>query len=936
MEVQLKTFLGNYAVKSKTGFTHTTKLGGGWLPGKYSIRTEDEKKKFNIYYCNAISKNIKPTITERSEGYTPLRLDFDMESEIENGTNRKYTTEHLKKAIAIIQDEIHESVPEECFVEDFLECIVLEKPAPRVEKGKVKDGFHLHFPFFICDRWLQDEYFRKRFIRRFNDEGVFRDCNYVTSVEKMIDKIASKPWMMYGSLNYKNPNSLPYMYNRWSKVPKEERYGHAFNSNLEEIKLEKMFQDLMVGRNKSVKYYLPQFLSIRGYDQPSPLKDIVLRAKRLFDKKVAERKARKPKKRTEEEVAEDIKFITDNGIMDMLNDSRAADYNEWMNVGWTLYNISDGSDLGLELWIKFSARWDKFEDQKECEELWSKMEYRENKTMGSLIFMAKNDSPEEYQQMRLTHLDTHIQRTLYRPKPNEWDVAMVVVQMYKGRFLCANDTKNEWWEFRNHRWRKNGRISIKRLMSTEVWTEYDRYCQKLEERRRRNNGEDEDDGGSENSNKIKKYIKRIWAIQDLLKQDPFKKKVLEACKENLFNEDFHRLRDENPNLLCCENGVLDLELEKFREGRPDDFITYSTNIHFQEYDINDEEVIEYKDYVRKVFPNQNRRNYFLDFMTSLLKGGNIHKRFLVFTGSGDNAKSITCNLIGIIFGDYAQTLPRETFIKAGNSGVGPKPHLSSVRGKRALLLSELTPGDEINYGLVKEMTGNDSFWARGMYEAGGEIKPMFTLVLQCNEPPRVPGQDEATWNRIRVLDYESTFVRPVELEKIPVPDSEKEQFKLKRFKADLTFKDRLPDMAPVALWYAFNRFKEKRGLYEPPEVMQATEIYKTNNDIYQLFIQDKIVRIEDEEEAKESFVTEAMVYDEFREWYRDNYPNMGKKDSIGKRKLVHEIKSRIDFDKDLEEKLYYHDGKKKKFCGYQIFQEESEEINNNLSSILKR
>ena len=57
----------------------------------------------------------------------------------------------------------------------------------------------------------------------------------------------------------------------------------------------------------------------------------------------------------------------------MISDDRAADYSDWMTIGWTLFNISDGTQEGLNLWLEFSKRCtDKF-DEAGCRYEWSKM-----------------------------------------------------------------------------------------------------------------------------------------------------------------------------------------------------------------------------------------------------------------------------------------------------------------------------------------------------------------------------------------------------------------------------------------------------------------------------------------------------------------------------------------------------------------------------------
>ena len=72
--------------------------------------------------------------------------------------------------------------------------------------------------------------------------------------------------------------------------------------------------------------------------------------------------------------------------------------------------------------------------------------------------------------------------------------------------------------------------------------------------------------------------------------------------------------------------------------------------------------------------------------------------------------------------------------------------------------------------------------------------------------------------------------------------SEDEQFRMKRFKADLDLEKSLPDLAQVLLSSFFARYKKYkvRGLREPEEVRMATGMYRAVNDVYLQFIQDKI------------------------------------------------------------------------------------------------
>lgn len=168
----------------------------------------------------------------------------------------------------------------------------------------------------------------------------------------------------------------------------------------------------------------------------------------------------------------------------------------------------------------------------------------------------------------------------------------------------------------------------------------------------------------------------------------------------------------------------------------------------------------------------------------------------------------------------------------------------------------------MNVGILKELSGNDTIFARGLYKEGAEIKPMFKLILVCNDPPKIPFSDKATWNRIRVIPFESTFCDDA-------PDEEAEQMKEKRFKKDSRFADKLPSMAQAFAWVLLNHRKNIRGVSntaftEPPKVLQATAMYRERNDIYRQYITESVIK--DPEEN----LSLTVLYANFKNWFRES------------------------------------------------------------------
>lgn len=891
-EETVKEFLSDIRVGADYPFTHVTKFGPS---GKYHLPLDDEHK-FLTIYCNAVKRGARIGLAERASVYAPLRIDCDFKACIEEvGGKRQYTHSNVKDLILLYQTELRHIVDPDYFQEKMLWCVLLEKSAPRVVEGNHKDGFHLHFPYFICDTDTS-EYLRELISRKAVKAGVWSKCKITTAPDSILDtNIGTKPWLMYGAV--KEEGAEPYM---WST---------CFDENLEELEPDTVFEQLMEGRKQRVTYYLPRFLSIRGHTEPTQLTEEF--EERKIQLKPRKRTRRIRKVRTEEEVMKDIHFIQEGGLMNMLSDKRAEDYEKWMDVGWTLFNIGQGCEEALELWVEFSQHSEKYVDG-ECEEKWNTMNLS-TKSIASLLYMARSDSPDAYRDWRNTNIKFCIEESLRSKKPNPRDISAVVYKMYETRFVCAHPAKNLWYEFKNHRWnRMNDNIELQGEITFTVAQEYKKYETELAQRKLTMGYGDED---QQDHSKIQAKQKKLWEIYEQLGDPGFIAKLIKMCKIYFYDNKFLLKMNENRDLLGCENGVLDLELGHFRDGRPDDYITYSTGLFYSPFHKEDMEIAEVNDFLEKVYPNKNIREYMLDFLCSCLKGGNIHKIFMILSGEGNNAKSVTVKLLENVFGEYCIKFPTELFTKRANGTSGPRPELSRARGRRIAIGQEISSGENFNVGVIKELTGNDSFFVRDLYVSGEdakEIKPMFTLIMQCNEPPRFTGSgDTATWNRTRLVPHESTFDDKA-------PKNPKRQVKKKHFPCDPNFDKKLPELAPALLYILFNRyrdFKLKGSLKEPEEVMLATNNYRADNDIFCQFELDILEQVEigsDEDEG----ISLKDLNTEFQEWYKDNYPSSVKNEKIGQKLLIKELKRRMKSSIEIE---------KKKLFGRRFIQEDEEE-----------
>ena len=143
-------------------------------------------------------------------------------------------------------------------------------------------------------------------------------------------------------------------------------------------------------------------------------------------------------------------------------------------------------------------------------------------------------------------------------------------------------------------------------------------------------------------------------------------------------------------------------------------------------------------------------------------------------------------------------------------------------------------------------------------------EPLLEVRVECGKLPAIKDADKATWNRIRVIPFESTFKPENEC-----PQDVEEQINQKIFPMDKNFTNKIPRMAQPLAWYLIQRWRTIRKLepVEPEKVKVATDTYRQENDIYKRFEEQCIFAKPD------SRLTPATLYSHFKEWFREECPN---------------------------------------------------------------
>ena len=833
----------------------TTHVCMGSKKGRYYI--EDESVLESYYDSisrgdNSVAEMGLAEIPGKEMDYSPVRSDIDLckTYKEEKLPSTIYTMECVKTLIAIyfkvLQRIVHGGLqPRDCI------CVYLAKDNPkRKNPNTISQGFHLHFPFIYLRNGDQKNFLHTQIETEVDTLGLFDDI--IDADKKSSSAVDARacigaPWLLYGSGKGDN---------RFYKI------HSIYDGNMELVDIENMvkryFEDDLspppVPRGgKQNKWYIPKILSISPIDR-----DVYSLSPNAYSKIKYKGNMKKylPKNCDPqdfvdiEEIDRDTKLAAE--LIPLISEERSEDWLTWTTVGIYLFNITRGSERGFQLWYMFSqsAKTARIATENECRHIWSGF-YNSGITIRALENMVAVDNKEEYTKYQKRNSHRHI---IHVRTINNYDVAMTLYALFPDEFVYTRE--KTWFVFKNHSWciAPEG-MFVRKLLSTTLSDNHKALSTKIKEILKI-------PGLSQDKQEtLTLALDNVAKILNALKTTSYKNNIMKELAEIYYDPHFLQKLDADPDLICFDNGVFDLRDDVFRDGRPSDYTSKTTCYDYMTFDVKSKRILEVLAYIEQVFPDREVREYALNYMSDLVRGFNFNKVFSIWTGNGDNSKSVLINLLEKVFGAYFVKLPTSLVTGKRTQSSAAAPELNRTKGVRFCVLQEPSKNDNLNAGIVKELTGNDSFYCRGLFSDGGDITPLFKLAMACNDLPDCSNSDDAYWNRIRVIPFESTFSNNA-------PKDVKSQIKTKTYPKDPNFSAKLNNMVQPLAYILVNRYckMKNKKYFEPYKVTCATDIYKRKNNVALLFVNEKVV--DDEENTISIF----DMYTEFKEWHKDSYP----------------------------------------------------------------
>lgn len=275
--------------------------------------------------------------------------------------------------------------------------------------------------------------------------------------------------------------------------------------------------------------------------------------------------------------------------------------------------------------------------------------------------------------------------------------------------------------------------------------------------------------------------------------------------------------DRDPWLLNVMNGTLSLRataqgLGPFRLHDRHDLITNLAPVEFD----GSADCPLWERFVARVVDDDEELYRYMRRLVGYLLVGDASEQCLQFLyGVGANGKSVFCEVLLRLMGDYAITVSPD-LVMLRRHAVIPND-IARLRGKRVAFMNETSQGARFDEAKLKDLTGGDTLTGRFLHQEFFDFAPTHRLVIRGNHKPVISGTDDGIWRRLRLIPFA-----------VQIPPGEQDRQLATKLYGELS---------GILNWAISGCLEWQRdGLAPPPAVTAAVESYREESDTLGRFI----------------------------------------------------------------------------------------------------
>jgi putative DNA primase/helicase len=278
--------------------------------------------------------------------------------------------------------------------------------------------------------------------------------------------------------------------------------------------------------------------------------------------------------------------------------------------------------------------------------------------------------------------------------------------------------------------------------------------------------------------------------------------------------------DTHPDVLNFANGTLDLKAGLLRPHLREDFITKLVHHNYQQ----DATCPLFMAFLNRITANHPGLARYLQLAFGYsLTGRTGEKAVFLLHGRGNNGKTTLLSTFLKLLAEYAVLLQIDTLmVRQENNNT--LADLADLRGARFVMTSETEEGQRLSEGKLKRITqGMGRIKATRKYENPIEFPETHKLWIDANHLPIVRGTDNAIWNRLHAIPFDSTIATAEQDKSLPDKLTTEAEGILSWA------------VAGAVRWYV-------EGLGKPPDVEAAGDTWRAQSDHIRRFIEEACIR----------------------------------------------------------------------------------------------
>jgi len=275
--------------------------------------------------------------------------------------------------------------------------------------------------------------------------------------------------------------------------------------------------------------------------------------------------------------------------------------------------------------------------------------------------------------------------------------------------------------------------------------------------------------------------------------------------------------DNEPDLLNCLNGVVNLRTGSIEQHKPCQHFTYCIPVEYK----TDADMSLWNDFVHGAVGNEKMAHFIQRAVGYSFTGHISEEKFFYLYGPPRAGKgTFTETLLALLPSPFGVEVDFNTFTASRDHDT-QNFDLAPLKPSRFVVASESNRYQSLNPAKIKQFTGGNLIWCAFKHRDHFSYKPQYKIWLVSNHPMNADPSDDGTWVRPFIIEFPRSHVGS-------------ENTSLKK---NLRSNESLEGVLRWVVEGAMSYYREG-GLEPPKEVIEAVQRQRDEQDYVKQWLED--------------------------------------------------------------------------------------------------